>query len=183
MVCHCRVKHGLWESIMVSHSPNSIPNHLISPTRVPVRLPREIILPPFLLSLAHRAQLPRQQEPGNYKTPAIRPDGEGDGQLRTENLACESIDLASGRNCFPFCLISLIVSLLLRLFGYWENPRSMHITRSSWGHTPEHFSGNLAPAPGSICRYSKKPPKSEHLSVLLTPISLDNKQRHPGLSQ
>ena len=54
--------------------------------------PRHHTPPPFLLSFIHRAQLPRQQEPGSYPTPAIRPDEEDNGQLWTENSASKSVE-------------------------------------------------------------------------------------------
>ena len=78
-------------------------NHPISPTRAPVRLPRDIILSPL-------SPLPHSPRPAAltattwyYQTPAIRPHEEDDGQLRTENLASKPMEPASSRSWFPFC--------------------------------------------------------------------------------
>ena len=140
----------------------------------PMRLPRDIILSPFFPHSLHPAA--QQQEPGNYPTPAIRPHEEDDGQLRTENLASKSMEPASGWICFPFCIFSLIVSLLSWLLGNWENPlNACH----SLIQGPTLL---WKPWPGALLHLPvfQETSKSERLSVLLTPIRLDNKQRHPG---
>ena len=138
----------------------------------PCDFPEISYSPPFPLSFIHRAQIPRQHQPGSYPTRAIRPDEEDDGQLRTENSASKPMEPASGQSFFAFCLFSLIVSLLSWLHGNWENPLNAYysfILRPS----PKHLTGNHAPV-------FQETSKSMHLSVLRTPISLGNKQRHPG---
>ena len=84
---------------MVYHSPNSIAKPPNQPYTSARAASTRHCNPPFPLAPIYRAQLPRQQEPGNYPTPAIGPDEEDDGQLRTENLASKSMEPASDRSC------------------------------------------------------------------------------------
>ena len=112
------------------HSYKYDTNHQISPTRVPVRLPRDIIPPPLspLLHLPRPAA--RQQEPGSYPTPTIRPDEEDDGQLRTGNSASKSMEPRKWPELLSVLFFFTNCFANFRGSSVYGKTRSMIITRS-----------------------------------------------------